>query len=404
MWPLFCSSTPLNSLVDFIFHKISVILTTSNLNRNHIALILMWKSFFLYTRGEQRGIIVLLILIMIVLVVRFSMPYWASRNLNSQEVDEDFVKQVHELNAQLVEQNEIESIDSFFYFNPNKVTNDQLKALGFSNYQRKSFLGYRSKVKNFSSDTDLLKVYGIDSAFFAKLQGYIVLDKSIKSLATNDESIPKKSTEEIQWVNFNKQNADFWDENIASDSIRLKIRQMVVQNYITKSLPLQKIQDYTDEELLSWIVKNSKPRFKDNTKDANLPFKSIELNTADTAQLCHLKGIGSKLSLRIVNFRNSLGGFYHVLQLSEVYGISDELFDNLRNQVTVDKIHMQKLRPQSLSIEEISKHPYINYYQAKELKNLYRKNKTPSAADIIQLKSISENDWEKLKYYLIMSE
>lgn len=364
----------------------------------------MWKSFFLYTRGEQRGIIVLLILIMMVLVVRFSMPYWASRYLNSQGVDEDFVKQVHELNVQLVEQNEIESIDSFFYFNPNKVTNDQLKALGFSNYQRKSFMGYRSKVKSFSSDTDLLKVYGIDSAFFAKIQGYIVLDNGIKSLATNDEFIPKKSMEEMQWVNFNKQEPDFWDENIASDSIRLKIGQMIAENYIAKSLPLKRIQDYTDEELLNWIAKNSKPRFKDNIKDASLPIKIIELNTADTAQLRHLTGIGSKLSLRIVNFRNSLGGFYHVSQLSDVYGISDKLFDSLQNQVKVDEAHLQKIRPQNLSIEELSKHPYINYNQAKELKNIYRKNIKPNTADIMQLKSINENDWEKLKHYLIISE
>lgn len=364
----------------------------------------MWKSFFLYTRGEQRGIILLLILIMVVLVVRFSMPYWASRIFNSQEgFDEDFVKQVHELNAQLIAQRDSENVDSFFYFNPNKVTDNQLKSLGFTNYQIKSFMGYRSKVKNFTTDTDLLKVYGIDSAFFAKLQGYIVLD-SIITQSSIKQSTPKDSKEDLVWVNFNKLEPSFWDENIISDSIRLKIAQMMAHNHIIKSLPMEKVQDYTDEELYHWMVKNSKPRHKDTMEDLNLPIETIELNTADTAQLCLLKGIGSKLSVRIINFRNSLGGFYHVLQLSDVYGISDELFDSLRNQVFVDEAHLQKIEPQNLSIEEISKHPYINYYQAKELKNLYRKNIKPTAADIMQLKSISDNDWEKLKHYLIISE
>ncbi len=364
----------------------------------------MWKSFFLYTRGEQNGIIVLLILIMMVLVVRFSMPYWAPLFFNPQKVDEDFVKQVHELNAQLVAQSKAENLDSLFYFNPNKVTDEQLKALGFTAYQRKSFMGYRSKVKNFKSDADLLQVYGIDSTFFKRLQGYIVLDKNMKYQPSDDESIPQKSIEEIQWVNFNKQEPSFWDENIISDSIRIKIGQIIAQNYITKSLPLQKVQEYSDEYLYHWMIKNSKPMFKDKTTDVNLPLETIELNTADTAQLCLLKGIGSKLSLRIVNFRVSLGGFYHISQLSDVYGVSDELFEKLRNQVVVDEAYLQKIEPQNLSIEELSKHPYINYNQAKELKNLYRKNKTPNVSDIIQLKSIGDKDWEKLKHYLIISE
>lgn len=363
----------------------------------------MWKSFFLYTRGEQRGIILLLILIMVVLAVRFSMPYWASRIFNSQGVDEDFVKQVHELNAQLIAQRDLENVDSFFYFNPNKVTDDQLKSLGFSNYQIKSFMGYRSKVKNFTTDTDLLKVYGIDSALFAKLQEYIVLD-SIVTQSSIKQSIPKDSKEDLVWVNFNKLEPVFWDENIVSDSIRLKIAQMMAQNHITKSLPMEKVQDYTDEELYHWMVINSKPRHKDTMGDVKLPIETIELNTTDTAQLCLLKGIGSKLSVRIINFRNSLGGFYHVSQLSDVYGISDELFNSLREQVTVDDELIKKINPQNLSIQEISKHPYIDYNQAKELKNMYRKNEILKGTDNIRLKSFTKEEWERIKHYLVTSE
>lgn len=363
----------------------------------------MWKSFFLYTRGEQRGIILLLILIMMVLVVRFSMPYWSSRYFYTQGVDEDFVKQVHELNAQLVSQSQSENADSFFYFNPNKVTDDQLKALGFSNYQRKSFMGYRSKVKNFNSDTDLLKVYGIDSAFFAKLQGYIVLD-SVQNKRSIKQTMPNYPKEELIWVNLNQQEPDFWDEHIISDSIRLKIAKIMAQNHITKSLPLQKIQDYSDEELYRWMVKNSEPMHKVVMEEEDLPFETIELNTADTAQLCLLKGIGSKLSLRIVKFRNSLGGFYHVSQLSEVYGISDELFNSLKKQLRVDDELVEKINPHKLSIQEMSKHPYIDYNQAKDLKNMYRKNEIPKATDSVHLKSFTKEDWERIKHYLVLSE
>lgn len=364
----------------------------------------MWKSFFLYTRGEQNGIIVLSILIMMVLAVRFSMPYWAYLFSSPQGVDEDFVKQVHELNAQLTRQSESEKADSFFYFNPNTVTEDELLALGFSAYQRKSFMGYRSKVTNFTTDADLLQVYGIDSAFFAKLRSYIVLDKSIESQPSANQPVSKDSRGELQWVNFNEQEPDFWDENIVSDSTRLKITRLIAQNHVTKSLPLYKVRDYSDTELYHWLSVNSKPRNKDATEDARIAFAPVELNTADTAQLCLLKGIGSKLSLRIVNFRNSLGGFYHVSQLADVYGISDELFNSLKIQVRVDKGLVQKINPQNLTIQEISKHPYIDYNQAKELKNMYRKNKILKATDDAHPKSFTKEEWQRIKHYLVLSE
>ena len=38
----------------------------------------------------------------------------------------------------------------------------------------------------------------------------------------------------------------------------------------------------------------------------------IDVNTADTSEFISLKGIGSKLSQRIINFRDKLGGFYSV--------------------------------------------------------------------------------------------
>ena len=53
----------------------------------------------------------------------------------------------------------------------------------------------------------------------------------------------------------------------------------------------------------------------------------IELNLADSLQLVSLPGIGPGYTKRIIKYREKLGGFYSVEQLSEVYGFPTETFD-----------------------------------------------------------------------------
>ncbi|MDR0743893.1 MAG: helix-hairpin-helix domain-containing protein, partial [Tannerella sp.] len=62
----------------------------------------------------------------------------------------------------------------------------------------------------------------------------------------------------------------------------------------------------------------------------------VELNTADTVILKKVPGIGSAFSKRIVNYRNLLGGYYSVTQLSEVYGIDEEKYNALMPWFSAD--------------------------------------------------------------------
>src|SRR3569833_498755 len=56
----------------------------------------------------------------------------------------------------------------------------------------------------------------------------------------------------------------------------------------------------------------------------------IELNSADSAKLTELKGIGSSFARRIVNYRNRLGGFISKEQLKEVYGMDDDRYAEMQ--------------------------------------------------------------------------
>ncbi|WP_433439785.1 helix-hairpin-helix domain-containing protein [Nonomuraea sp. CA-141351] len=61
----------------------------------------------------------------------------------------------------------------------------------------------------------------------------------------------------------------------------------------------------------------------------------LDLNSATTAQLEQLPGVGEVLAARIIEFRDSHGGFTTVEQLREVSGIGPRKFDELKARVRV---------------------------------------------------------------------
>jgi competence ComEA-like helix-hairpin-helix protein len=127
----------------------------------------------------------------------------------------------------------------------------------------------------------------------------------------------------------------------------------------------------------------------------------VELNTADTTILKKVPGIGSAYASRIIKFRDLLGGFYSVNQLAEVYGVDEERFNALKDWFTVDDLHIQKLNVHQLTIDELNKHPYIDYKQAKAITQLRKqKGKLTGWENFDLLNEFQEVDKIRLKPYL----
>ena len=93
----------------------------------------------------------------------------------------------------------------------------------------------------------------------------------------------------------------------------------------------------------------------------------VELNTADTTLLKQLRGIGSGYAKMIVNYRTKLGGFYIKEQLLEVYMFPAETYEKIEHQLWVDTTYIQKIPINQFTIDQLKRHPYIRYFQAKSL-------------------------------------
>lgn len=129
----------------------------------------------------------------------------------------------------------------------------------------------------------------------------------------------------------------------------------------------------------------------------------VDINTADTAELKKLRGIGDAYSQRIVKYRNSLGGFVKKEQLLEVWGLSKELFETISDNISLSKMPIKKININSANIDALKKHPYVDFYVARSIVK-YRQahGKYKNIHDITQSELVHEDLYQKLEPYLTL--
>ena len=127
----------------------------------------------------------------------------------------------------------------------------------------------------------------------------------------------------------------------------------------------------------------------------------IELNTADSSLLTQLSGIGPVLASRTIRYRNLIGGFTHVEQLGEVYGVNSELVERLAEQLTVDSSLIRKIHVNKATFRELVVHPYLNEQQARGIQNYIRlQNRINNLDELVRNNILKREDAEKIRPYL----
>lgn len=141
---------------------------------------------------------------------------------------------------------------------------------------------------------------------------------------------------------------------------------------------------------------NGKRRYR-NPYDTLL----VDINTADTARLQQLRGIGPVFASRIVKYRNLLGGFVDIRQLLEVYGMDENRFSSIEPHLTASSLNVRKMRINSASFEELRSHPYLDYYQARAIVD-YRRTVGPvrNPEDLLKINLVDEKTIRKISDYI----
>ena len=128
----------------------------------------------------------------------------------------------------------------------------------------------------------------------------------------------------------------------------------------------------------------------------------LDLNACDSLDLQQIKGIGKVRAARIYKYGKRLGGYVNVEQLKEVYGIDNELFEQIKGHFKVGKTDIRKININSDEIKYLTSHPYIDFQLAKafiRFRKDYGKD-FQSAEEIRYIHFLSEQEAEKLIPYL----
>ena len=96
----------------------------------------------------------------------------------------------------------------------------------------------------------------------------------------------------------------------------------------------------------------------------------VDLNVMDTNVYRTVPGIGSYYARKVTEYGRRLGGYVSVDQLDEITDFPSDA----KQYFEVGTAEIRKVNVNQLSLDELKRHPYINYFQAKaivEYRRLY---------------------------------
>lgn len=96
--------------------------------------------------------------------------------------------------------------------------------------------------------------------------------------------------------------------------------------------------------------------------------EQVVLNTADTTVLRKVPGIGAYYAAQIVRYGQRLGGYVSIDQLDEIDGFPQDA----KKYFVVQDAHPQQLNVNQLTLQQLRRHPYINFYRAKAIMDYRR--------------------------------
>jgi len=311
-----------------------------------------WRDLLAFNKRERNGIFVLTTLIVLVLLVQFSLPYFIHPKTDFEEPNlEAYLIQLKKDSAEWVAQNRKKYTKSKtnyasvpksskrtkkikfnpHEFEPNHATTSDWESVGLSKKQAQSIQRYVDKGGKFKVKADVAKMYVITEQKFDEMKPYLLLPDSVVK--------PKPEPKKAKTV------------------------------FVSKP--------YTYDTII------------------------VELNTADTTELKKLRGIGSYYARKIVYYREKLGGFHSVEQLYEIERMREETVQSIAPFLTVDTTLIRKLHINKDDAPVLVKHPYITWNMAKRIQD-YRdfSHRFKSPTDLIKKGLLTEELYSKLVPYI----
>ncbi|SHG48348.1 ComEA family DNA-binding protein [Winogradskyella jejuensis] len=180
------------------------------------------------------------------------------------------------------------------------------------------------------------KIYPFNPNFITDYKGY--------TLGMSNEEIDRlfRFRAKDQWINSAKQ---FQEVTKVSDSLLFKIS------------PYFKFPE--------WLTNSKHKVYSSSYSNLNTPktfAQKLDLNVASASQLQKVYGVGEKLSANIIKYRERQGGFVSEVELTQIWGLSPEVIDRIKEQFAVKTPReIKTFNLNTATRDELVTIPHIDY-------------------------------------------
>lgn len=283
-------------------------------------------------------------------------------------------------------------------FDPNTVEYEELRQLGFTKYEAASLLKFRAAGKLFRIPEDVALCYGISDSLFLRLRPYIRIGRRY-AIAPHEYRTGRIVAEPLS-------PSPFRIDTVSAAYLRAigALSKRQAEAFI-RWRDLSGIRDM--EELRAcYVVSDSVasaleayiifPEYRPHPTE-----QPVELNTADSATLRSVTGIGAKTVGAILEYRSRLGGFYSPEQLAEVRGVTESNYEKILKQISCDSCKITKIDVNFASSNVLSRHPYLAPQTLRKLLKLRQlKGGWSTAQEMIDDHILSREEAARLTPYL----
>jgi len=309
------------------------------------------KSLFALSGSQANGILVLLPLLFLFMI---SDPVWRWWQRQGWTPDPADIAQLDSLAAQWKADSSVQIAltparrqnrkilrAEYFAFDPNSASVSELVRLGFQERLAQRINRYRLRGGVFKTKEDLMKIYGMDTAQFARLHDYIRIALKPPGARQPKSNFPADAGNKLQRP-FSR---------TASTAI-------------------------------------------------------FDINQADTARLEAVRGIGEKLSRRIIKYRSSLGGFVDIKQLKEVFGLDSGVVKELeRTSFVAPDFLPDRIDINAADEKLLEAHPYLSRQEARAIVAYrFQHGRFASVSDLRKLPMFDDEKVRQIEPYLMALE
>ena len=255
----------------------------------------------------------------------------------------------------------IEKRDTLFDFDPNTITYDELLLLGFDKRTAVGIVKYRTAGKVFGIAEEVALCYGVSDSMFSRVRPYIKISKkyATKPSVRNFDSLRSNRTKRFSPRPFEK----FGIDTVGVEYLRLigfSTRQAeALIEYRNRGGGIFSMNELRDCYVVSEEMADSLSHFV--VLSVRDPHKGlVEINSADSATLRKVRGIGAKTVVAVMQYRKLLGGFVRKEQIAELKCVTEDNFLKISEQIYCDSCKISKIDINFAPASEIEVHPYMS--------------------------------------------